>query len=114
MARREGRLNVLEPVAQALRQGDSLIFFPEGTRGPGRILLSLKSGIFHLAQCFPQIDIIPVWIEGSYRSMPKGSAIPLPLPCSLTFGAPLHIKGEQPQEEFLYGLREAMERLRPE
>jgi 1-acyl-sn-glycerol-3-phosphate acyltransferase len=111
---REGsQLNPLEPVANALRQGDSLIFFPEGTRGPGGILQPLKPGIFHLARWFPSVDIVPAWIDNSYRILPKGFAIPVPLLCSITFGAPLRWKEGQQQEEFLAEVREALEALQP-
>jgi 1-acyl-sn-glycerol-3-phosphate acyltransferase len=111
---REGsQLNPLEPVAAALSQGDSLIFFPEGTRGPGGILQPLKPGIFHLARWFPNIDVVPAWIDNSYRILPKGFAIPVPLLCSITFGAPLRWKEGQQQEEFLAQVREGLEALQP-
>jgi 1-acyl-sn-glycerol-3-phosphate acyltransferase len=99
--RDRAQLNPLEPAADALRQGDSLIFFPEGTRGPGGVLLPLKPGIFHLARWFPGIDIVPVWIR------------PVPLHCSLTFGPPLRWKPGQGQEEFLSEIREGLEALQP-
>jgi 1-acyl-sn-glycerol-3-phosphate acyltransferase len=113
VGRQGSPLNPLEPVAIALRQGDSLIFFPEGTRGPGGVLQPLKPGIFHLARWFPNIDVVPAWIDNSYRILPKGFAIPVPLICSITFGAPLRWKEGQPQEEFLAEVREALEALRP-
>jgi 1-acyl-sn-glycerol-3-phosphate acyltransferase len=113
VGRQGSPLNPLEPAAIALRQGDSLIFFPEGTRGPGGILQPLKPGIFHLARWFPNIDIVPAWIDNSYRILPKGFAIPVPLICSITFGAPLRWKEGQPQEEFVAEVREALEALRP-
>jgi 1-acyl-sn-glycerol-3-phosphate acyltransferase len=109
---REGsRLNPLEPMASALRRGDSLIFFPEGTRGPGGILQPLKPGIFHLARWFPDVDIVPAWIDNSYRVLPKGFAIPVPLLCSITFGGPMRWKEGQQQEEFLAEVRQALETL---
>jgi 1-acyl-sn-glycerol-3-phosphate acyltransferase len=107
------QLNPLEPLAEALRQGDSLIFFPEGTRGPGDTLQPLKPGIFHLARWFPDVDIVPVWIDNSYRILPKGFALPVPLISSLIFGAPLRGKEGRQQEEFMAELREALEALRP-
>ncbi len=107
------QLNPLEPAANALRQGDSLIVFPEGTRGPGEVLQPLKPGIFHLASWFPDVDIVPVWIDNSYRILPKGFAIPVPLLCSLTFGTPLRVKPAQTQAEFLDELRQALEALQP-
>jgi 1-acyl-sn-glycerol-3-phosphate acyltransferase len=113
VGRGSSALNPLEPVATALRQGSSLILFPEGTRGPGRILQPLKPGIFYLARSFPNVDIVPAWIDNSYRILPKGFAIPVPLLCSITFGVPLRWKMGQPQEEFLAEVREALEVLRP-
>jgi 1-acyl-sn-glycerol-3-phosphate acyltransferase len=111
--RDRAQVNPLEPVANALRQGDSLIFFPEGTRGPGGVLQPLKPGIFHLARWFPCVDIVPVWIDNSYRILPKGFAIPVPLLCSITFGTPLRWKEGQRQDEFLAEVREALEALQP-
>jgi 1-acyl-sn-glycerol-3-phosphate acyltransferase len=111
--RERAQVNPLEPVASALRQGDSLIFFPEGTRGPGGVLQPLKPGIFHLARWFPCVDIVPVWIDNSYRILPKGFAVPVPLLCSITFGAPLRWKEGQRQEEFLAEVRRALEALQP-
>jgi 1-acyl-sn-glycerol-3-phosphate acyltransferase len=113
LGRQRFQLNPLEPVAGALREGDSLIFFPEGTRGPGEDLQPLKPGIFHLARWFPAVDIIPVWIDNSHRILPKGFAIPVPLLSSITFGSPLRWKEGQPQEEFLAEVRAGLNALRP-
>jgi 1-acyl-sn-glycerol-3-phosphate acyltransferase len=114
LVERDGsRLNPLEPLVQALREGDSLILFPEGTRGPGETLQPLRPGIFHLARGFTEIDIVPVWIDNSYRVLPKGLAIPVPLLCSITFGRPLRWEGGMPQQEFLAEVRRNLEGLRP-
>ena len=107
------QLNPLEPMAIALRRGDSLILFPEGTRGPGEILKPLKPGIFHLARCFPNVDIVPAWIDNSYRVLPKGFAVPVPLLCSITFGTPMRWKKGQQQDDFLAEIRKTLETLQP-
>lgn len=87
-----------DPVTQmsnALATGDSLILFPEGTRNTGnQRLLPFKSGLFHLAVQNPEIDLVPVWIENLNRVMPKGAHVPVPLICTVTFGAPLRLDGE--------------------
>lgn len=111
---RTGKLaQPLEPVFTALAQGDSLIFFPEGTRGPGEGLLPLKSGIYHVAREWPKVDLVPVWIDNSYRVMPKGVFFPIPLLCSMTFGAPLRLYEGEERDPFLLRLRNAMLELQP-
>ena len=111
--RNSGNLSPLEPAASALRARDSLILFPEGTRGPGGTLQPLKAGVFHLARAFPDVDIVPVWIENSHRVLPKGAAVPLPRRCRIRFGNPLRSPVAESSEEFLARLREALEGLRP-
>ena len=111
---RTGKLaQPLEPVFTALAQGDSLIFFPEGTRGPGEGLLPLKSGVYHVAREWPRVDLVPVWIDNSYRVMPKGVFFPIPLLCSMTFGAPLRLYEGEERDSFLLRLRIAMLELQP-
>ena len=87
-----------DPVTQmsnALATGDSLILFPEGTRNTGsERLLPFKSGLYHLATQHPNIDLVPVWIENLNRVMPKGAHVPIPLICTVTFGAPVRLEGE--------------------
>jgi 1-acyl-sn-glycerol-3-phosphate acyltransferase len=103
----------LQPALAALAAGDSLIFFPEGTRGPGGDLQPLKNGIFYLARAFPGVDIIPAWIDNSHRLMPRGAALPLPGRCGIRFGAPLRSSEAEPLGEFMARLRKALEALRP-
>ena len=107
--------NPLQPIQEALAQGDSLIFFPEGTRNlSDEPLLAFKSGLFHLASAHPQVEVIPVWIANLNRVMPKGRVLPLPLLCTTSFGAPLCIEEGESKEQFLERSRAALLALAPE
>ena len=86
----------LAPLSQALDAGDSLILFPEGTRRGERLPAAFKSGLYHLAMRHPEVELVPVYLENLYRSMPKGAHIPVPLACAVRFGAPLaRVAGEE-------------------
>lgn len=99
----------VEQMADAVRAGDSLILFPEGTRNTtDDILLPIKTGIYHLATACPEVELVPVWMENLGRLLPKGEIIPVPLLCSITFGAPLRIAQNEPRDAFLSRIREAL------
>jgi len=98
----------LASMLEALSRRESLVVFPEGTRRSGEELGDFKCGLFHLAQARPEVDLIPVWISNSYRVLPKGSFLPLPLLCSLTFGEPLHIAPGEEKASFLDRLRRSL------
>lgn len=106
--------NPVEKMAEALNAGNSLIIFPEGTRNLGDGLLPLKSGLYHLSKRHPETEFIPVWIENLGRVMPKGSFIPAPLLCTLTFGEPLMLHPDEAKQSFLKRARDAMIALAPE
>lgn len=113
--RRPGRSgpNPVAQMGEALTAGESLILFPEGTRNMGDGLLPFKSGLHHLARAHPEAELIPVWIENLGRVMPKGSLIPVPLLCTLSFGPPLApIEGES-RDAFLVRARTALLDLAP-
>ena len=103
----------LEPLADALEQGDSLVLFPEGTRSNKGDPQAFKSGLYHLAEQFPQVQLIPAWIDNVQRVMPKGEVVPVPILCTVTFGAPLHLGGGEDKRDFLARARNAVLALRP-
>ena len=102
----------LDPLMEALRHGDSLVIFPEGTRGNKVDPAPFKAGLFHLAEAFPEVALIPAWIDNVQRVMPKGEVVPVPILCSVTFGAPLALIAGEDKRDFLERARNAVTALR--
>lgn len=101
-------------MTDALDAGSSLIVFPEGTRNATNDpLLPFKSGLFHLARARPQVVLVPVWIDNLNRVMPKGEFVPIPLICTVTFGAALHIVDGETKKDFLARAEAALLALSP-
>jgi len=102
----------LEPLIDALESGDSIILFPEGTRGNQEEPQAFKSGLYNLAQKFPSVVLVPAWINNVQRVMPKGEVVPVPILCSVTFGAPLVLEAGEDRGSFLTRARQAVIALR--
>lgn len=75
---RQSSRTSLEPVEEALRQGFSVILFPEGTRGEPGVMRPFKSGIGKLALDFPELPVYPVCLHGIEKTLPKGGRLPVP------------------------------------
>jgi len=103
----------LEPLVDALNHGDSLVIFPEGTRSAKPEPQPFKSGLYHLATQFPQVQLIPAWIDNVQRVMPKGEVVPVPILCTVTFGAPLARVDGEDRRDFLERARSAVLAQRP-
>jgi len=103
----------LAPLVEALRSGDSIIIFPEGTRGHTGEPQKFKSGLYTLASMFPEVVLVPAWIDNVQRVMPKGEIVPVPILCTVTFGAPIRIEPGEDKRAFLERARAAVMALRP-
>ena len=77
---------VLEPCGEALAKGDTLLLFPEGSRGRPEELGCLKAGVAQLSMQHPTVDVTPVWMRGCGRALPKGEALLVPSFCDIVVG----------------------------
>ena len=79
----------LQGCYDALERGEILIIFPEGTRGEPEQMQELKSGVAVLASKYPAVPVVPVFMHGLGKSMPKGTFIPVPFFVDVNIGQPM-------------------------
>ena len=103
-----GAREALTRIDTALQQGQSLILFPEGTRGDGINLAPFKPGLFHIGRSHPEVELVPVYLQNLNRILPKGDFLPVPLLGSATFGAPLARVPGEARQAFLERARAAL------
>jgi 1-acyl-sn-glycerol-3-phosphate acyltransferase len=104
--------SLIEDMAAALSERNSLILFPEGTRGTGEKVGEFRGGLYHLAVRRPDIELVPAYLENMNRILPKGEFLPVPMLSLLTFGKPLQVQPHETKHAFLERAREAVTSLR--
>jgi len=106
--------NPLLVMEAAIRDGASLILFPEGGRmndEDGK-LGEFKPGIYHLAREFPDLQFVPVGLENLNRILPKGEFLPAPILAAVTFGWPLKLLPDEAKPDFLARCKLGIQMLR--
>ena len=106
--RSDGDENPIEQMLQILDRNESLILFPEGTRGPGGEIAPFRAGLYYLQEGRPDVQLIPVYLENLNRMLPKGEFLPIPLLSYITFGEPLPLNDQETRDEFLERARQAV------
>jgi 1-acyl-sn-glycerol-3-phosphate acyltransferase len=104
--------SLIEDLAVALGKTNSIILFPEGTRGTGEKLGEFRSGIYHLALRRPDVEFVPAYLENLNRILPKGEFLPVPMLSLLTFGKPLQLEPGDSKQSFLARAHQAVSSLR--
>ncbi|MCO5169958.1 MAG: AMP-binding protein [Planctomycetes bacterium] len=75
----------LERFVELLRQGKTVLIFPEGTRSTTGRMGSFKPGVGLLVQA-ARVGILPVYLSGTYQAMPKGTFLPRRRPLEARIG----------------------------
>lgn len=104
----EQRQNQMQRMLEGMGEDQSLIIFPEGTRGSGDEVQPFKSGLYHLARAKPGLEMVPVYLENLNRVLPKGEYLPVPLLSRVYFGPPLQLGENEDKAAFLERARQAL------
>jgi 1-acyl-sn-glycerol-3-phosphate acyltransferase len=99
-------LKSMQEAAERIRNGASVLIFPEGTRSSDGSLQSFKAGGFHLT-LKSGCDIVPMTIIGSRDIVPKGSWTINKGSIHLIVGPPISLQGYSRRN-----MGELMERVR--
>jgi len=109
---RKGRTPGTDPLAdvsQALERGEIVIVFPEGSRGEPEEMSALKKGVAHLARQHPTVPVVPVFMHGLGKSLPKDDWLPVPFFVDAFVGESMY--GEADHDGFTQALSDRLDSL---
>ena len=103
--------HLIDAMVDALGTENSIILFPEGTRGSGEKMGPFRSGLYHLAIRRPDAELVPAYLDNLNRILPKGEVLPVPMLSLLTFGKPIQVQSGEDKDAFLERARESVATL---
>ncbi len=104
--------NFFKNCADAIAENQILILYPEGTRGTPESIGEFRSGIAHLAKQHPHVPIVPIFLHGLGKALPKGDFLIVPLLCSICIGEAMYWNGQK--QTFLQQLTDRVQALSAE
>jgi 1-acyl-sn-glycerol-3-phosphate acyltransferase len=108
----EQSMPAIDRAGEALREGNSFLIFPEGTRSRTGDLLPFKKGGFILA-IKGQAPVVPIAITGARDALRKGSLLIQPVEVRVRIGEPVETAGMtvEDRDRLAADVRERIERL---
>lgn len=105
--RSENEPSPIDTLDDYIKNGHSLVLFPEGSRGQPGVISDFKKGIAILLKRNPNIPFIPVYLDGFGRVLPKDKTLIIPLVCKVRFGEPIFPK-EDDVDSILQEVKDAI------
>lgn len=102
--------DVLAGAKEALKRGEILVVFPEGSRGEPEEMTRFKTGVARLVEAHPEVAVTPVYLQGAGRSLPKDAKLLVPFNTTAVVGDPLTWTGSH--HGFIDELRARIEALK--
>lgn len=102
----------IEHMAREMADRYSLIVFPEGTRSLNGEIGPFKSGLYHLSQLRPDVELVPVYLENLNRILPKGESLPVPMMSRVVFGPAFSARDCAGKADFLTKARASLLQLK--
>ena len=109
--------SLLRDVMEFIKNGYSVLIFPEGERSPNGTLMPFEGGAA-LISLKTGAPIVPVWLDGTFEAYPSSKKIPRPRRVAVTFGEPIFpsdlpdgISEKERREELLRLLKDALVKI---
>ena len=90
------RSHPLAAISEAIEAGQIVLLFPEGSRGEPELRQAFQQGIANLAKRHPDVPIVPIFMHGLGKALPRGEGLLVPFICDLFIGERLSWTGDKP------------------
>lgn len=104
---------LFKEINEALRSGETIIIYPEGTRGDDNSIKEFKSGVSHIASMNPDVPVVPFYINGPDRILPKGTFLWVPFIADVYVAEGIKYDGT-PTKIFTQRIKNIVETLKEE
>lgn len=87
---RQNKDTLFNGIYEALNNEEIVIIYPEGTRGNDDKIKEFKSGVAHIAKDYPNVPVVPIYINGPDKILPKLELILVPFISDIYVSEPLY------------------------
>lgn len=84
---------LFKDINNTLKDNNIIIIYPEGTRGEDNHINEFKTGVAHIAAMNPNVPIIPLYINGTDKILPKIDVVLVPFIADIYIAEPLYYDG---------------------